>query len=106
MSVFIYDAEALQKMGKVEGPEWLKYQRENRTNPFCFYSFLHAWQETSSSGIPGATLRDIVPLGAVIYGKGGRSQWAVNDDGRIVLGAGATSVAFVTSAKREGFDVT
>lgn len=93
--VFIFDEGALERLGQIEGRDWVRAQEKNPISPFGFMAYLAAWQLRQESGYandPDVPVRDFLELlpggrsgDGAIYGEGGWSRYAVRHDGEIVL---------------------
>jgi hypothetical protein len=104
VSVFITDADALQKMGQIEGKDWLAAQAQARHegHPNDFHSYLIEYQKYQ--GPPTEeTLR--VAGHCSIYGAGGWNRYFVRKNGKIIYSA-YHGPSKVKQAEDIGFDIS
>ncbi len=84
MSVFIFDKDALEKLGKIEGEAWLA--RRNTMGPTSFESFHRA---TLAYGLTGGTLHEFRELprreNTYIHGERNARRYLVTCKGEIFL---------------------
>lgn len=115
MPVFIYDANAYDKLTEVEGARWRRHADElyeaNRDKPrgtgrgYCFQDFKATWDATRGTAYEDVWLDCGEPPLQVIYGAGGYARYAVHKDGEIVLLSGSTTAERCTKARAAGFTV-
>jgi hypothetical protein len=58
--VSIVDSDALERIGKIEGDDWVR-QQHSQTGPYSFNSLKNAWDEAVRlhSEYPDSTLREL-----------------------------------------------
>ncbi len=107
MPVFIYEEDALEKMGCVEGKRWLDDQKAD-TSDVSFSSFLKVWQKFYK-GLPSEFIKKhpkmcvIVNGHTTIYGHLGVNRYSVKLSGEIVYSSLQGSNP--EEAKKAGFTV-
>lgn len=107
MAVYINDSDALDRMGMVEGRDWVRDQKEWPNRRTGFFAFLETWREWF--GDEDEDMADeIVDVDGetAIYGREGYSRYAVRGDGEIVLLGWSAREAVRERARRAGFRVT
>lgn len=107
MPVFIYEKDALEKMGKVEGEKWLEDQKADESDT-SFSSFKKTWERLSaellSKFIEEHSKMVITVNGhSSIYGYLGVSRYSVRYSGEIVYSLLQGSNP--EEAKKAGFTV-
>lgn len=109
MPVYIHQADALQRMGAVEGPQWEQAQGKNLDSPYGFHAWLTAWNTKQAMGPDYAEdpVREFLssPGDGVIYGDGGYARYAVRPDGELVLLGSTTRPERQRAARDQGFRV-
>lgn len=111
MSLYIFDPNALQVLGQIEGADWLKLQSNRPANGYSFQAYLDTWERLKAEGytpFPGNIspyLFDIVSDGA-IYGESGYARYIVRGDGEIVLLRWSTRPEKIALAESLGVTVT
>jgi hypothetical protein len=93
----IDDADALEKLGKLEGTDWVRQQK-----------FDHDVGEDDEHSFFGALLRyqETEPGCSEIYGAGGWARYLVNSRGEVRLSGGSTHEEKRAAARELGITVT
>lgn len=114
MSVFIYQPDALELMGLVEGEEWLQQQKLKTACPYSFPIWLEAWNLKMAAGLDkddDSPLADFISdrfelsISPVIYGKGGFHRYVVQPNGEILFSKFHSVERRIPAAIAAGFTV-
>lgn len=110
----IFDADALDRMAKVEGVAWRRKQIEDKSSPHGFFAHLKAWEEIERQGYRGEiSPGEMINMGEVpgvkgtgdgtIYGEAGYARYKVSKDGTIKFDYGMVRKEKQELAQQEGF---
>lgn len=90
-ATYIFDADALPRLAKMEGDAWQRVQEANPESPYGFYAWARAWEARQALIQTNPDYGD-EPVASfleggdgAIYGAGGWRRYAVAMDGEIVL---------------------
>jgi hypothetical protein len=112
MAVHIFSANALERMGNVEGEHWFKYQLDPRPEDFTsFQAFKKAWSKLSEESKNSSAQPHVLVTSwykhyseTAIYGDHGYSRYVVRHSGEILyLEAMKPTRAHAERARAEGF---
>ena len=111
MSVHIFDENAFDKIGEVEGEEWKHHQNMDPDNECSFQAFYQEWKQNFSGK------KDLMERGrefnvfisvngnGAIYGLWGFNRYAVRCDGRIFFLRDLATKSDLEKAIQVGFDI-
>lgn len=111
--VFIYDADALDRLTAVEGEDWRKLQAQNPASPYGFHAWKLAWAERQrvvgeNPEYADEPVSTFLAEGGdgVIYGDGGWDRYVVRPTGELVLLAWSARASNKVKAEQAGFSVS
>lgn len=120
MSVYIFQADAKDRIAKVEGSQWLEHQERFGNTRNGFDRVLEEWHTVNvmmqrdvaalaaQKGMDASDRRDMEALNSetlsdTIYGAGGWNRYIVRYDGEIIFSRYHSTPARIEDAKNAGF---
>lgn len=89
MPVYIYQPDALDRMGIIEGERWMTHQCGDPEGMCSFNAFKRTYEEIQPYRKPDDDVWSLdVDGNGAIYGEGGWHRYAVRTDGEIIFLAG------------------
>lgn len=110
--VYIFDDDALDKLGALEGASWRAEQDARPDSPYGFHAWLRAWQAKRAAVAGNAEYAD-EPVSSfmeggdgAIYGAGGYHRFLVMADGELALSRWSASAEWRGRARAAGFTIS
>jgi len=116
-TVKIFDLDAFDKMGQIEGERWMKMQKMRQDDEHGFFAHQKAWIQIRMHSLMGKmTTGEVLAKGMVpgvfskgsnvIYGDGGYTRYSVKGDGTLSFSASHARPEKLEKARELGFEIS